>query len=223
MPRFSPLEMSTGANCQAVLSVCRKTLRGNKPIAWPCRHASNTSAATRRRVISAPLKSSWRSWPACTQSITGPRDSDGLQSASTGWRSSSPKGYAASAARSHRKISLTRSMSHPKRSRPTGRWREPMSTGSTFAALRMAQSASPWMKSPRRRRSRRSSTFSRLGDRSPSPSRSWLSIWISVSRQPSPAARSTCPIPSSTDITRSTRCCAISTACRRGISRWCTR
>ena len=51
-------------------------------IAWRSRRASNTSAARKPRATSAPRRCCWRSWPACTRSITGRRGCGGSRSAS---------------------------------------------------------------------------------------------------------------------------------------------
>ena len=54
-------------------SASRRTRTATPPTAWRCRRASSTSAARRPRATSAPRRCCWRSWPACTPSITGRR------------------------------------------------------------------------------------------------------------------------------------------------------
>ena len=63
--------MNSSARFPAVSWVYRSTAAGHRPIVWPCRRASSTSAARRRPPISAPRKCCWRWSPRCTASTTG--------------------------------------------------------------------------------------------------------------------------------------------------------
>ena len=60
----------------AASSACRRMRTATRPIGWRSRRASSTSAGRRRRATSARRRCCWRSWRACTRSITGRR---GLQ------------------------------------------------------------------------------------------------------------------------------------------------
>ena len=62
----------SSGTCPAAWSGCPSTSRAGRPTAWPCRPASSTSAATRRRPTSAPPRCCWRWWPRCTPSTTAP-------------------------------------------------------------------------------------------------------------------------------------------------------
>ena len=59
-PPSWPRGTSTGDRCPAASSASRRTPRAGRPIAWPCRRASSTSAATRPRATSAPPRCCWR-------------------------------------------------------------------------------------------------------------------------------------------------------------------
>lgn len=67
---ISPPRMRSSATCRAVWSAFPWTVSASRPCAWPCRPASNISAARKPPATSAPRKCYWPTSPACTPCTT---------------------------------------------------------------------------------------------------------------------------------------------------------
>ena len=67
----SPRAKNSNGTCPAALVGVSEDAQATRPCGWPCKRASNTSAAKKRPVTFVRPRFCWPSWPRCMRSIMG--------------------------------------------------------------------------------------------------------------------------------------------------------
>ena len=191
-----------------------KDAPASPPCAWPCRPASSTSAARRRRATSAPPRSCSRSWRGMLRGLSRARGACGI--AGRVQRPCGPgRGLKTRALTRRRRPLFLRHRGRRVRGRGTQRGPRTAARGaaSTCASWTRPAGRQPWT---RRRPRRTSGTSAGVFGADAAPSGPAVGEGIP---RPSCAARSSSGRRSSAATTPKRRCCATSSAWRRATFR----